>query len=63
MDIYGYHTFTYGYLSPGAPAPDIVWELCACVSGVLPVCPPVFLRLPTSACPCDSVCTYDLVNP
>lgn len=42
---------TWGHLLPGAPAVGIVWKLCACVSGVLPVSVPVSPWLPASACP------------
>lgn len=48
-------TYTCGYLSSGAPAPGTVWEVCACVSGVIPVSVP--------ACPCDSVCNKDCLSP
>lgn len=49
-------TYTCGYLSSGAPAPGTVWEVCACVSGVVPVSVPGCRRVPVTQCVTRTVC-------
>ena len=52
-------TYTCGYLSSGAPAPGTVWEVCACVSGVIPVSVPGCRRVPVTQCVTRTVCSRE----